>query len=168
MGFRLFCSAVIVSCSALIGLELRRRLFVRVRSLKYFRDYLRSVRSYISYVGMSLDDIASELNSEEVNSEFCSILREKTSYQNFISAFTDTLVITKKSLCITDEDFSLLCSVVNKIGASDIDGAIDSLNIADEQMSALIVSAGKKCETDGKLCVVLPLSCGAVAALLLM
>ena len=47
MGFRLFCSAVIVSCSALIGLELRRRLFVRVRSLKYFRDYLRSVRSYI-------------------------------------------------------------------------------------------------------------------------
>ena len=54
MGFRLLCCAVIITCATFIGLELRRSMLTRAESLAFFREYFRSVRSYILHTGMSL------------------------------------------------------------------------------------------------------------------
>ena len=168
MGLRLLCCAVIFSCSAFIGLELRRRLSVRLRSLQFFREYFRSMRSYISHFGMSLDDIANVLNKRENAFAFSAILRDKTQHSGFPLAFTDTLHAVKNAMSLSDEDVSYIGSLVTSVGSSDIDGALEVLCSADERLSELIETARRKCESDGKLCVVLSLSCGAVAALLLL
>lgn len=168
MGFKLFCCALIVSCSVLAGLELRRRLLARLHSLIFFREYFRQIRSYISHVGLALDDIASELDYENNYSKFCLILREKNLHSSFPSAFASTLSIVQKEFCLSDDDFTMLCAFVDNTGSSDLEGAVESLKFADEQISDLIKSAKEKLETDGRLYVVLSLSCGAVAALLLL
>lgn len=168
MGIRLFFCAVIFLSSSFIGLEFRRRMFIRLRGLNYFRQYFRSVRAYVSHVGMSLDDIAYELEGRNNDFAFCDILREKNQFVNFSSAFADTLNVMQKSFCFTDDDCASLCSFVSKIGSSDIDGALEVLDLADEQLAEWIYSAKEKCETEGKICIVLGLSCGAVVALLFL
>ena len=57
MKYRLFCGLFIVVCSGLIGWELRRRMLIRLRSLEMLREYLKSVRSYVSHTGMNIEDI---------------------------------------------------------------------------------------------------------------
>lgn len=168
MGIRLFFCAVIFSCSVFAGLELRNRLYVRLRSLRSFREYFRAIKSNISHYGMSLDDIAKELAGQDFLHEFCRILRDNTSHSNYPEAFLDALKTQKSSLCLSEEDISFFCSVVNHISSADMDGAVASLEAADEQFSMLLRSAREKCDTNGKLRVVLCVSCGSVAALLFL
>ena len=168
MGIRVLCCAVVFCCAALTGLELRRRLFVRLRSLQYFREYFRFVRSNISHYGMSLEDIANEHKPGEQLPGFTAILRENTQQQPFASAFADALRVMQTSLGLTEEDRAALCAVVNRIGGADTDGALEVLQAADEQLSERIAGAKEQCETEGKVRVVLALSGGAFAALLLL
>lgn len=168
MGFRLFWCAVIVSCGCFFGLELRRRLYIRLRSLEMFRGYFRTVRAYISHFGMSLCAIADEIDKGGNTSKFSLILREKLQHSDFPAAFSNTLDEVKNSLSLYDDDVALLVSIANRMGGLDLDSAVSSLNLADEQLSSVIDSAKDKCETDGKIYAVLGLSCGIAVALLLL
>lgn len=168
MEFRLICCAVICVCSALVGVELRRRLFARLRALIFLREIFRSVKTYISHFGMSLDDIADELDGREDLAGFCRILRENIRHNHFFPAFSDTLKMTQNTFCISDDDCRFFCSVASRVGSADIDGALAVLSAADEQLGHTIGSAREKCEKDGKLRLVLSLSCGVVAALLFL
>lgn len=168
MGFRLFCCSVIVSCSVLFGLSMRHRLFLRLQSLEYFREYFRSVRTYISHVGMSLDEIVLRLDTGDSCRQFSRLLGEKCQQSSFPSAFSDSLLCLKESLCLTDADIHLLSSVADKLSFSDLDGALEYLGLADEQLLSLIESAEMSLKSDGRLYVVLSISCGSVAALLLL
>ena len=163
MGLRLLCCAVIFSCSAFIGLELRRRLSVRLRSLQFFREYFRSMRSYISHFGMSLDDIVNVLNKRENAFAFSDILREKTQHSCFPLAFTDTLYAEKNAMSLSDEDVSYIGSLVTSVGSSDIDGALEVLCSADgitadirEVLQHILFIAGDPdCGADVSLVIVL-------------
>ena len=168
MGYRLVCGVFLVVCACLIGFEKRSRLYVRLRSLEMLRDYFRSVRGYISHVGMSLDDIAYEIDKGMSRSNFSQIIREKTHHNGFSTAFADAVHTLKNSLCITADDQALLCSFAERIGGLDRDGAVETLQLADEQLISLIDSVKTKCETDGKIYVAFGLSCGIVAALMLL
>lgn len=168
MGFRVFCCLVIFSCAALSGLDLRRRLYVRLRSLQAFMEYFRLMKTNISHFGMSLDDITIELDGGKILSEFCTFLRENNHTLNYPICFSHALEKYQKSLLLLDSDASFLCSIVNRTSESDVDGAIEALDYADEQLLMLISTAKEKYETDGRLRLVLSMSFGAAVALLLL
>lgn len=168
MGFRLVCGTLIVLCSCFIAFEKRSRLYIRVQSLEMIRDYFRNVRLYISHVGMSLDDIAFEIDRGVNRTKFSRIIREKTQHDNFSTSFSDTVHSLKGILCITSDDDAMLCSFAKRIGLLDREGALELLQLADEQLSSVIGSAVNKCKTDGKIYIALGLSCGIVAALMLL
>ncbi len=168
MGFRLLCCAVIITCATFIGLELRRSMLTRAESLAFFREYFRSVRSYILHTGMSLDDISDILGKAADSREFCRFLREETRHSNYSASFSAALGRWRSSLCLTEGDVQMLCSTAGNIGTSDTDHALDVLLLADEQLSELLNAAQSKALTDGRLYVVLSVSSGAVAALLLL
>ena len=168
MGFRLLCCAVIITCATFIGLELRRSMLTRAESLAFFREYFRSVRSYILHTGMSLDDISDILGKAADCREFCRFLREETRHSSYSASFSAALGRWRSSLCLTEGDVQMLCSTAGNIGTSDTDHALDVLLLADEQLSELLNAAQSKALTDGRLYVVLSVSSGAVAALLLL
>ncbi|MBQ1397383.1 MAG: stage III sporulation protein AB [Clostridia bacterium] len=168
MGFRLLCCAVIITCATFIGLELRRSMLTRAESLAFFREYFRSVRSYILHTGMSLDDISDILGKAADSREFCRFLREETRHSSYSASFSAALGRWRSSLCLTEGDVQMLCSTAGNIGTSDTDHALDVLLLADEQLSELLNAAQSKALTDGRLYVVLSVSSGAVAALLLL
>lgn len=168
MGFRLLCCAVIINCATFIGLELRRSMLTRAESLAFFREYFRSVRSYILHTGMSLDDISDILGKAADSREFCRFLREETRHSSYSASFSAALGRWRSSLCLTEGDVQMLCSTAGNIGTSDTDHALDVLLLADEQLSELLNAAQSKALTDGRLYVVLSVSSGAVAALLLL
>ena len=168
MGFRLLCCAVIITCATFIGLELRRSMLTRAESLAFFREYFRSVRSYILHTGMSLDDISDILGKAADSREFCRFLREETRHSIYSASFSAALGRWRSSLCLTEGDVQMLCSTAGNIGTSDTDHALDVLLLADEQLSELLNAAQSKALTDGRLYVVLSVSSGAVAALLLL
>ena len=168
MGFRLLCCAVIITCATFIGLELRRSMLTRAESLAFFREYFRSVRSYILHTGMSLDDISDILGKAADSREFCRFLREETRHSSYSASFSAALGRWRSSLCLTEGDVQMLCSTAGNIGISDTDHALDVLLLADEQLSELLNAAQSKALTDGRLYVVLSVSSGAVAALLLL
>lgn len=168
MGFRLLCCAVIITCATFIGLELRRSMLTRAESLAFFREYFRSVRSYILHTGMSLDDISDILGKAADSREFCRFLREETRHSSYSASFSAALGRWRSSLCLTEGDVQMLCSTAGNIGTSDTDHALDVLLLADEQLSELMNAAQSKALTDGRLYVVLSVSSGAVAALLLL
>ena len=168
MGFRLLCCAVIITCATFIGLELRRSMLTRAESLAFFREYFRSVRSYILHTGMSLDDISDILGKAADSREFCRFLREETRHSSYSASFSAALGRWRSSLCLTEGDVQMLCSTAGNIGTSDTDHALEVLLLADEQLSELLNAAQSKALTDGRLYVVLSVSSGAVAALLLL
>ena len=168
MGYRLIGCLFVVICPFLIGLEMRSRLRVRIRSLEMLRDYFRSVRRYISYVGMSLDDIAYEIDRGADKSKISLIIREKTRQTDFATSFSDAMDALHSALCITADDQELLGSIARGIGGLDREGALDYLQLADEQISSVVECARARCETDGKIYVALGISGGIVAALMLL
>lgn len=168
MVVRFLCGVCIVLSAFLFGVEKRSRMAGRVKGLELIRNYFRSVKQYISHVGMSLDDIACEIDHGADTSQFSRILREKTRYSDFATSFSDTLGSMMDSLCLTEEDAAMLCSVAGRIGGMDTEGAVETLALADEQLAFLIDSAKAKCETEGRLAVALWLSFGTVAALILI
>ena len=74
----------------------------------------------------------------------------------------------KNALSLAEDDVLLLCSISKRIGGLDLEGAVSSLDLADEQLSSVIDSAKEKCETDGKIYAVLGLSFGIALALMLL
>ena len=143
-------------------------MLTRAESLAFFREYFRSVRSYILHTGMSLDDISDILGKAADSREFCRFLREETRHSSYSASFSAALGRWRSSLCLTEGDVQMLCSTAGNIGTSDTDHALDVLLLADEQLSELLNAAQSKALTDGRLYVVLSVSSGAVAALLLL
>ena len=118
--------------------------------------------------GMSLDDISDILGKAADCREFCRFLREETRHSSYSASFSAALGRWRSSLCLTEGDVQMLCSTAGNIGTSDTDHALDVLLLADEQLSELLNAAQSKALTDGRLYVVLSVSSGAVAALLLL
>ena len=168
MSFRLICGGILVICSCLAGFEKRSRLSVRLRGLAVIRDYFRNVKLYISHAGMSLDDIAYEIDRSVSRSQFSRIIRENTQHSDFASSFAAAISSLKNEWRMLPQEEALVCSLAGKIGGMDRDGAVELLELADEQISSLMDSVKRKYDTDGKLYVVLGLAFGIVAALLLI
>ena len=171
MKYRLFCGLSIVVCSGLIGWELRRRMLIRLRSLEMLREYLKSVRSYVSHTGMNIEDIFFNIDKSNNGKTFNSFIKKMSEYSqpnSFQSAFVTTLSQLKTGLCLSDDDMALLSSLMDQFGCFDVDQSVSALDFADERLSLMISEARKKFESNGKLYVTSGIACGVVAALIMV
>ena len=168
MNERLFLSLLVTLCGGMLGVEHRRRMLIRVRSLKLIQALFRQIGSYAAHTNLGLNDIAEVLLSRGGGSSFSPILSENNSRLPFAEFFLGHLRRSQKMLCLNDGDIAAISTLVAHLGALNLDDLLSRLDLAEKELASLIGSASAKADSDGKISLVLGFSSGAVAALLLL
>lgn len=168
MMLNFICFVTVSSCGTLIGLELKRKISIRIKSLTMFRDFFREMKSMISYSGSALNDILFEMKNMHTDNNFIIQCSEKTLQSPFKWAWKQTINELKSELCLNSNDVKYLCETAEKLGKSDIDSELNLLELINSQLSDMIVEAEIKLKSDGKIYAALGSSCGIIVALLLI
>ena len=155
-------------CGTLIGLEYRRRLTMRVKSLEMFRDLFKEIQSYVSHSGLSLNEIISCLAIRHPNHIVFLILSENVQNQSFYDRMRYTLSSKADALCLTSDDCSSLVDLSGRLGRFDTDTELETLEMIDERLGQMIEDARTRLHTDGKIYTALGCSCGIIVGLLVI
>lgn len=168
MSLRIIAAVTVMICGTLIGLEFKRKLGVRVKSLEMFRSLFFEMKSMISHSGLTLDDMILDMSSRYQDNKFLSKACEYISCNSFREAWKMSLDELQGELCLIRDDVSLLIDCSNILGKSDIEGELDSLELINERLSLSIEQSRSKLNSDGKIYAAVGSSCGIILALLLV
>lgn len=168
MSLKLAALVTIILCGLLIGLELKRRLSVRVQSLEMFRTLFLDMKSIIAHSSMILDDMIWDLSDRRGDNEFLRQMSEYISHHSFREAWNLSLHERQNALCLTKSDVRLLTNCAEMLGKSDVEGELQALALIDERVTRTLEEARAKLKSDGKVYAVVGGSCGMILALLLL
>ena len=165
---KFFCFAIVSACGTMIGLEFRRKLFTRLRSLTMFHSLFIQIKGMISYSGYALSEIISELTMIHPDNKFISKISENISLQPFKTAWKIAVESMKNELCLDESDVEFLCRTAEKMGRSDVDNELELLEIITAEISKLICEADDKLKSNGKIYTAVGSACGIITALILI
>ncbi len=168
MTVRLLCFCLIPLCGTLIGLELRRKLRVRVESLQMLRRCLSEMKSMIAHNSLSPDGMVKELSRRERDNEWIGLLCQLSSEMPFRDAWRMSLEKCQQRLSLTDRDLECLGDMMQHMGRDDTDGTVALLEMAEGRLDGMMEEAQRKWQTDGKIYAAVGSACGMIAALLVI
>lgn len=165
---RVVCFLLVAGSGCGIGWELRRRLRLRRDSLTMLRGILREIRSMICHCGMPPASMAAVLARRCPQNAFLAGLSRWTENVPFGEAWKQALQEAAPCLCLLPEDTAALSDCMEEVGRSDVEGAADRLELADDRLSALAAEAEERLQRDGKVLVTVGSACGLAVALLIL
>lgn len=162
------CFLIISACGTFAGLEFRRKMTVRIKSLMMFREVFREMKSMISYSGLAVHEIINELEHAHSDNKFISKCSEKTHHCSFKTAWQMSVEELSCELALNKDDEVFLCQSAEKIGKSDIENELELLDMICTKLDSMIEEANGKLNTDGKIYTAIGSSCGIITALILI
>lgn len=165
---KIICFVVISVCGTMVGMEFRRKLSVRLHSLKMFHDLFTEIKGMVSYSGYTLKEIFSELSLLHCGNKFISKCNENIRQDSFKSGWKNAVETMHSELCLDEADVKFLCQTAEKMGRSDVENELELLEIIIGQISSMIDTAEDKLKSSGKIYTTVGSACGIITALIII
>ena len=145
---------LILASSTSIGFLLSSRYLNRVKELKALSNFINIIQNKIKFTRKPLKEIFLDLSKLEDDTNIKSIffsLSKKIDNKKLSDVWNDVIEEEKKNLSLKEEDISLLKTLGNTLGKSDVDGQMSGIDLFTELLKVQAQKAEKEKEKNAKM-----------------
>ena len=145
---------LILASSTSIGFLLSSRYLNRVKELKALSNFINIIQNKIKFTRKPLKEIFLDLSKLEDDTNIKSIffsLSKKIDNKKLSDVWNDVIEEEKKNLSLKEEDISLLKTLGNTLGKSDVDGQMSGIDLFTELLKVQAQKAEKEKEKNTKM-----------------
>lgn len=162
---------ILIFIGGYIGFRLARRYKNRVDELTKCELMLNKIRVYIEYENIKTSEVLSRLYMSESLEPltFIKICHEKLKNDNnFPLMWNKSLLESKSTLSLKEEDYALLRQLSEIIGSCDANGVKNSIEVIQCELKDRIAGALEQNSVTGNLCKKLGVLSGIATAIILI
>lgn len=153
---------IVLTCFG-IGFYYSLRLKYRYEFLSSFNEFLSTLETNIRYNSADIFSLIKSSASESISEYF--LKRNEKSFQSYWNSCISAL---PKRLALKKDDYNLLYEFGRMLGATDIEGQLNHINLYKELIKHNINNSDKELKQKSKLSKLLGLFAGLTIALILL